>query len=781
MFKYIISSISQLKSFILLVSSNCILALLLSFNEFSKTYSSTGFSSNYSLLFTIKNYIVDFFFQLFGVSIYILPIVLLIWSYKVFFNHKISTPLLKLIALLIVLLLSPLLVSNFIGQNYGGILGAYLGYLLHNYQIIFYIIAVFCILSLLFTLSVTINNLFISFKLINFVLKSIALYAYNKYYYLRYKTSGLNYNLINKIKKNTSKPENKDLSSILKHLDNQDINKSQQSDDSLALDSVWKKIKGNLHHKKDKNINDKDINEDIFIQESNNSIDIKNTAKPLEEEKKTNHTLEIPKNIDVDYDNYNIPTTFLDSKVEKDVTSSKEIKEIAIKLENVIKEFGIEGKIVNIQPGPVVTLYEISIPPGVKTSKIIGLDADISLRMKAVSVRIAIVPGKDVIGIEIPNTKRQTVYLRKLLEDQSFTSSNMALPMNLGLDISGKPIVADLATMPHLLIAGTTGSGKSVAVNAMILSLLYKLNPDQCKMIMIDPKMLELSIYQDIPHLLTPVVTDPKKAIFALKWAVKQMEHRYSLMSALGVRNISSYNEKILDTESVEDTKERYRITNGEDIELPHMPYIVVIIDEMADLMMVAGKEIEAAVQRLAQMARAAGIHVIMATQRPSVDVITGTIKANFPSRISFQVSSKIDSRTILGDQGAERLLGKGDMLYMMGAGRIKRIHGPFVSDSEVDKVVSILHKMGSPSYIEDVIKEENEDGASSNSESELDSLYNEVIELIKTEGKISTSFIQRRFQIGYNRAARIMDSLEQNGVIGKPSATGKREILINF
>ncbi|KAL0263835.1 UNVERIFIED_CONTAM: hypothetical protein PYX00_011135 [Menopon gallinae] len=468
-----------------------------------------------------------------------------------------------------------------------------------------------------------------------------------------------------------------------------------------------------------------------------------------------------------------------DNKEERSSMSTQEIKELAIRLEQVIKEFGIDGKIVNIQPGPVVTLFEITIPPGVKTSKVISLETDIALRMKAFSVRIAVVPGKDVIGIEIPNQKRKTVYLRKLLEHKAFTKSEAALPLILGLEISGKPVVVDLATMPHLLVAGTTGSGKSVAINDMILSLLYKLSPQQCKMIMIDPKMLELSIYQDIPHLLTPVVTDPKKAIYALKWAVKQMEHRYNLMSYLGVRNISGYNAKLKDISAISAIKASILEKEGYELDFPFMPYIIVIIDEMADLMLVAGKEIEAAVQRLAQMARAAGIHLIMATQRPSVDVITGTIKANFPTRISFQVSSRIDSNTILGDKGAEQLLGKGDMLYMMGVGRLLRVHAPFVSDKEVDTVVSILKEMATPEYINDITTEKGT-SESKNEDDHLDELYDEVVNLIKQEQKVSTSYIQRRFQIGYNRAARIIESLEENGVISKASATGKREILIS-
>ncbi len=477
---------------------------------------------------------------------------------------------------------------------------------------------------------------------------------------------------------------------------------------------------------------------------------------------------------------YHVPLNFLNIQTQKNNTSTFEIKQNAINLEQIIQEFGINCKVVNIKTGPVVTLYEIAIPAGVKTAKIISLETDIALRMKAVSVRIAVVAGKDVVGIEIPNSNRKTVFLKEILQSKAFKESDAKLPVALGYDINGNAIVADLATMPHLLIAGTTGSGKSVGVNGMILSLLYKLPPEQCKLIMIDPKMLELSVYQDIPHLLTPVVINPKQAISALKWVVKEMENRYYQMSLLAVRNIIGFNQKLENTETIEKIEKDIYDKQGLDLKLKKMPYIVVIIDEMADLMMVAGKEVEMAVQRLAQMARASGIHLIMATQRPSVDVITGTIKANFPTRISFQVSSKIDSRTILGEQGAEQLLGRGDMLYMSGVGRVQRVHGAFVNDNEVSDIVNYLKDLSTPDYIDNITSVSiTSYDASNEEEDEKDGLYSQVIEMIHSEGKVSTSFIQRKFQIGYNRAARIVEQLEYDGVISKANSVGKREILI--
>ena len=460
-------------------------------------------------------------------------------------------------------------------------------------------------------------------------------------------------------------------------------------------------------------------------------------------------------------------------------------------LETVLGEFGVKGEIVNIRPGPVVTMYELMPAAGIKSSRVIGLADDIARSMSAMSARIAVIPGKNVLGIELPNKHRETVFLRELLQTEAYKKHAGHLGLILGKDIGGNPSIADLSKMPHLLVAGTTGSGKSVSVNTMILSLLFSHTPDECKFIMIDPKMLELSVYNDIPHLLTPVVTDPKKAVIALKWAVKEMESRYRAMSKVGVRNIDGYNTRLNEAKMNGEVLSR-RVQTGFDtdsgkpifetqpLDLTPLPYIVVVVDEMADLMLVAGKEIESAVQRLAQMARAAGIHLIMATQRPSVDVITGTIKANFPTRMSFQVTSKIDSRTILGEQGAEQLLGQGDMLFMAGGGRIHRVHGPFVKDEEVERVVAFLKTQGEPSYMEAVVADEDEgfDGDSSSEGNGKDDLYRQAVDLVLREGKASTSFVQRHLQIGYNRAARLIDQMEKEGVISPANHVGKREIL---
>ena len=465
-------------------------------------------------------------------------------------------------------------------------------------------------------------------------------------------------------------------------------------------------------------------------------------------------------------------------------------------LEGVLGDFGVRGEIVKAHPGPVVTLYELEPAPGIKSSRVIGLADDIARSMSALSARVAVVPGRNAIGIELPNAHREKVYLRELLSVRDGSDSVAKLPLCLGKNIGGESIIVDLARMPHLLIAGTTGSGKSVAINTMILSLVYRLRPDQCRLIMVDPKMLELSVYDGIPHLLTPVVTDPKKAVVALKWAVREMEERYKKMSKLGVRNIDGYNQRVAEANSRGEELSRTvhtgfdketgkAIYEEEKLDLEPLPYIVIIVDEMADLMMVAGKDIEGAVQRLAQMARAAGLHVILATQRPSVDVITGTIKANFPTRISFQVTSKIDSRTILGEMGAEQLLGQGDMLYMAGGGRISRVHGPFVSDEEVEKVVRHLKTQGSPEYLEAVTAEEltDEDGTVFDSTGMGSDgggdLFAQAVAIVKRDRKASTSYIQRRLQIGYNRAASLMERMELEGIVGQANHAGKREILV--
>ncbi|WP_077963094.1 DNA translocase FtsK [Ensifer adhaerens] len=478
--------------------------------------------------------------------------------------------------------------------------------------------------------------------------------------------------------------------------------------------------------------------------------------------------------------------------------TQEQLEQNAGLLESVLEDFGVKGEIIHVRPGPVVTLYEFEPAPGVKSSRVINLADDIARSMSALSARVAVVPGRNVIGIELPNATRETVYFRELIESVDFRKTGYKLALCLGKTIGGEPVIAELAKMPHLLVAGTTGSGKSVAINTMILSLLYRLKPEECRLIMVDPKMLELSVYDGIPHLLTPVVTDPKKAVMALKWAVREMEDRYRKMSRLGVRNIDGYNQRAA---AAREKGEPIMCTvpagfekgTGEplfeqqEMDLAPMPYIVVIVDEMADLMMVAGKEIEGAIQRLAQMARAAGIHLIMATQRPSVDVITGTIKANFPTRISFQVTSKIDSRTILGEQGAEQLLGQGDMLHMQGGGRIARVHGPFVSDLEVEHVVAHLKTQGRPEYLETVTAEEEEEepqeetpvfDKSALASEDGNELYDQAVKVVLRDKKCSTSYIQRRLGVGYNRAASLVERMEKEGLVGPANHVGKREII---
>ena len=540
------------------------------------------------------------------------------------------------------------------------------------------------------------------------------------------------------------------------------------------------------------NMDDEDYDDEDDVTSPNYRI----TRLEQKEKKKKRHTSISAQFSDTPYDPPSVKLLQQQSRAARGRAVSDEVlQENARELEGVLADFGVKGEITNVRPGPVVTLYELEPAPGTKSSRVIGLADDIARSMSAIAARVAVVPGRNAIGIELPNDRREMVMLRQQFESADFQDSDARLALALGKTIGGEPIIADLSRMPHLLIAGTTGSGKSVGINTMILSLLYRLSPEQCKFIMIDPKMLELSVYDGIPHLLAPVVTDPKKAVVALKWTVREMEERYKRMSKLGVRDIKGYNARVLQAEAKGEMLTRTvqtgfdretgrAIYEQEEMDYEAMPYIVVIVDEMADLMMVAGKDIEAAVQRLAQMARAAGIHLITATQRPSVDVITGTIKANFPTRVSFQVTSKIDSRTILGEQGAEQLLGQGDMLYMAGGGRIIRVHGPFVADEEVEKVVRHLKKQGVPAYLDAVTDEaenEDEDGTGGGSEygDSGDELYDQAVALVLRDRKVSTSYVQRRLGIGYNRAATLIERMENEGLIGPANHAGKREILV--
>ena len=480
-----------------------------------------------------------------------------------------------------------------------------------------------------------------------------------------------------------------------------------------------------------------------------------------------------------------VPSERKESKV-----SDKQINQNRDLLTTTLNDFGINGKIISVNPGPFVTLYELEPAPGVKSSRVISLADDISRSMSSISARIAVIPGKNSIGIELPNYNKETVYLREILESDIFVSKDDGIPLSLGKNIGGEPTIADLSRMPHLMIAGTTGSGKSVGINGMILSILYRFRPDECRLIMVDPKMIELSVYDGIPHLLSPVITNPKKAVVGLKWVVREMDDRYNRMSKLSVRTMEAFNEKAEEYRR-KGKKFKRKIHTGyddetgqplyseEEIEAKKMPFIVVVIDEMADLMLVARNDIEHLVQSLAQKARAAGIHLIMATQRPSVDVVTGTIKANFPTRIAFQVASKIDSRTILNEMGAEQLLGRGDMLYMSDGGKVVRVHGPFVSDDEVERVVGFIRKQETPEYIESITKEDGDGGniLSPQDDSE-DALFSQAVSIIIKDKRVSTSYIQRKLQIGYNRAARIIEEMEEKGIISEPNSQGKREII---
>ena len=480
-----------------------------------------------------------------------------------------------------------------------------------------------------------------------------------------------------------------------------------------------------------------------------------------------------------------VPSERKESKV-----SDKQINQNRDLLTTTLNDFGINGKIISVNPGPFVTLYELEPAPGVKSSRVISLADDISRSMSSISARIAVIPGKNSIGIELPNYNKETVYLREILESDIFVSKDDGIPLSLGKNIGGEPTIADLSRMPHLMIAGTTGSGKSVGINGMILSILYRFRPDECRLIMVDPKMIELSVYDGIPHLLSPVITNPKKAVVGLKWVVREMDDRYNRMSKLSVRTMEAFNEKAEEYRR-KGKKFKRKIHTGyddetgqplyseEEIEAKRMPFIVVVIDEMADLMLVARNDIEHLVQSLAQKARAAGIHLIMATQRPSVDVVTGTIKANFPTRIAFQVASKIDSRTILNEMGAEQLLGRGDMLYMSDGGKVVRVHGPFVSDDEVERVVGFIRKQETPEYIESITKEDGDGGniLSPQDDSE-DALFSQAVSIIIKDKRVSTSYIQRKLQIGYNRAARIIEEMEEKGIISEPNSQGKREII---
>jgi len=692
----------ELSGLIIIISGFAYFVSLTTYSANNISYVFPADKNIHNKFFSFFYYLSDFFLQAFGILAFLIFINLIIWGGYLIIKKKIDNFFLKLLFLILSIIFGSLFFSINIEQSFwlpdNGFGGFVAGFISEKIGLK--------------------NNSFSIYLSIIFLSLSIGFF---------YMSAGLNIQEWKIIFINSNK-----LLSFLPKLLFQLYLKRKSTDESIIAPYTQENIP-------------QKIQEDIAVQEISPQQQL-----PLE-------SVKIEKSL-----NFKIPPIkLLDDPVKIENKLDEESYKAQSKfLENVLLDFSISGEIKRVSAGPVVTLYEFEPTAGIKTSKIINLSEDIARNTSSISTRVATVPGKSTIGIEIPNKVRENVALKEIISSKEFNNKDIKIPITLGKSIAGFPIVGDLVSMPHLLIAGTTGSGKSVCINTLILSILYRHKPDDCKLIMIDPKMLELSIYQGIPHLLTPVITEPKKATTALKWTVKEMEKRYREMTEIGVRNISGFNEKA----SSENKKK--------------MPYIVVIVDEMADLMMIAGKEIENYIQRLAQMARAAGIHIVMATQRPSVDVITGTIKANFPTRISFQVTSKIDSRTILGEQGAELLLGNGDMLFMSSASRIVRIHGPYVSEKEIERVSTFLRLQGSPTYIEEItkIEEQENDEVVLNSEGK-DELYNKAVEIIRGEGKASTSFLQRKLGIGYNRAARIIDQMEEEKIISPANHVGKREI----
>ena len=739
---FITNRLLELSGISLLLLSCFIFLSLLSFSPLDPSINNLTSSEISNLGGRIGANISDLLVQLFGHSSFILTVVLLSWSYKLIFHkylplialHTFLLPFFLISISVFINLLNLSSVNGFISNEIMislldfGLLSTNLKYIL-----LLILVFLFTVILLFFSMGLSKKDWFLTMQLVGQVLFKI-IHLFVSLFKLALKKSS------------SSK-----LYSI------------NQKQELLEPKIDFENIK----------------NEPVSNFGQTNVDEIKT---PLQKEI----------NLDND-DEYKSPSVDFLSQPDRNISpliNEQELNANSEILKKVLKDFKIEGDIINISPGPIVTMYELQPAPGIKASKIISLSDDIARNMSAMSARVAIIPGRNVVGIEIPNDKKQPVYLSELFLHEKFVQNEKSLILALGKDINGKAIFANLEDMPHLLIAGTTGSGKSVGINVMITSILFKHSPEDCKFILIDPKMLELSVYEGVPHLITPVVTDPKKAITALKWIVREMESRYQKMSLLGVRNIENYNSRIIEAGARSETIKRsipagidpetgQPVTKEVEIDTKKMPFIVVVVDEMADLMMVAGKEIEHAIQRLSQMARAAGIHLIMATQRPSVDVITGTIKANFPSRISFQVSSKFDSRTILGDEGAERLLGKGDMLMMTAGGRTTRIHGPFISDSEIEKIVKSLQKQGLPEFDEEITKDESENELENSilNDDDKDALFKQSIEIIKKEGKASTSLLQRKLQIGYNRAARIMDQLEENDYISAANHVGKREI----
>lgn len=730
---------SKTRSILLLVAAITIGVSLASYNPSDPSFNLVTSNNPNNLLLYFGSYLSDLLYQLLGLSAFILPLCLAAWSCSLFRNGQMNYSLLRIISTIFAISFASAVMSllnvKILPAGGGGIVGMAMMHVTISFEQLAgyekFINIGYSLLALLFATFA----LAIPFRVYKIVVSKF------------FKT------LMALVKK--TKVIQKLFSKF----------QSEDADDAYYSEEGFGSIKK---------------------ASESRSIATSVDRKPVPKVKKTLERNSAYQNI--------LPSIDLldegDKQNFKPQTQS-ELTEKSEHLISVLRDFGVKGQIVAVREGPVVTMYELEPAAGTKSSRVVGLADDIARSLSATSARIAVIPGRNAIGIELPNKQRMFFRLKELLKTPEFQDPNISLPLILGKDLGGSPLVADLAKMPHLLVAGTTGSGKSVAINAMIMSLLYRYTSDECKMIMIDPKMLELSAYDNIPHLMTPVVTEPGKAIVALKWAVKEMENRYRLMSYLGVRNITNYNIKLQDALKAGKTLERKTQTGFDpetgkpiydtvQLEMKKMPFIVVIVDEMADLMLVAGKDIESSVQRLAQMARAAGIHIIMATQRPSVDVITGVIKANLPSRISFKVTSKIDSRTILGEQGSEQLLGMGDMLYMGNSAKILRVHGPFVDDKEVERVTNFLRETGSPEYVSAVTETDEDDiydDATANEEG--DDLYTQAVNIVRTERKASISYIQRCLRIGYNRAANLVEEMEKNGVLSSPNHSGKREILL--
>ncbi|MDG1437284.1 MAG: DNA translocase FtsK 4TM domain-containing protein [Rickettsiaceae bacterium] len=741
-FKKLLSH-NKLRAILLLLTSIAIGASLVSYNPNYPSFNRVTNNIPDNFFVYLGSYISDLLYQLLGLSAFILPICFVSWSFLLLRNGKITQALLRTLSMVLAIIFSCAALSiieiKLLPSGGGGIIGMGVHHIMLSFTLLaeyerFYNVG-YIILSILFIVLALGIPLKIYTQIILSVIKAAA-------------------KLINKLGI---------LQKISSKLSSFDTGKAYYEEGEFA----------SLNQQK---------NDDYSSSNSTIPSAFQRKPKKATPVTKSSSDLNILPSIDLLDEG--------DNQSFKPQTQA-ELAEKSEQLIAVLKDFGVKGQIVSAREGPVVTMYELEPAAGTKSSRIIGLADDIARSLSATSARIAVIPGRNAIGIELPNKKRMFFRLKDLLQTSEFHDTSHSLPIILGKDLSGNPLVADLAKMPHLLVAGTTGSGKSVAINAMIMSLLYRYTADECKMIMIDPKMLELSAYDNIPHLMTPVVTEPGKALVALKWAVKEMESRYRLMSYLGVRNIANYNVKIQEAAKSGKVLER-KIQTGFDpetgeaitqtvpIDMNKLPFIVVIVDEMADLMLVAGKDIESSIQRLAQMARAAGIHIIMATQRPSVDVITGVIKANFPSRISFKVISKIDSRTILGEQGAEQLLGMGDMLFMGNSSKILRVHGPFVDDKEVEKVTDFLRSTGSPEYISAVTESSEDeiygDSHDSNIESEL---YTQAVNIVRTERKASISYIQRSLRIGYNKAANLVEEMEKKGIVSSPNHSGKRDILL--